>query len=151
MLRQQLAPAAIDIAGVVEGAVRQLRDGAAHDVDAELRRQRGEGGLRGAVLRLAAGVEAVVLIGTAEDLRQNGKVRPLGGGLPDLLAGCFDIFGFFCRYRHLDECDTHETTSYIYSRSTSSVAPPSGEKTSRFTWGWRLYSAWMKSRRAVPP
>ena len=64
-----------DEAGVVHPAVLQLRDGAAHHIDAGLGCGGGEHLPCRAAGLLAVGAEAAVLVGAAEHLRQDGHVR----------------------------------------------------------------------------
>ena len=124
VLCQQAAVGTVDIAGVVDPLSRQLRHRAADDDDAQLRRQGGQGPLRLAALRLPVGTEAVVLIGTAEHLRQHGEVRAVPGGLPDPAAGGLDVLPPVCGHPHLDQCHAHGRTSLLISRGARECLPP---------------------------
>ena len=67
----------VDVAGVVKPLPLPLRDGAAHDPDAQFPAQSRQGLLGRAALLLAVGAEHLVFIGAAEHLRQHHQLRPL--------------------------------------------------------------------------
>ncbi|CAN3994998.1 Magnesium transport protein CorA, partial [Dysosmobacter welbionis] len=113
VLGQLAAVGAVDVAGVVDPALRQLRHSPAHEVEPQLRCQVGQGRLGLAALRFAVGAEAAVVVGAAEHLRQHGEVRSILGRLPDFAAGGLDIFHFVWKHRHLDQRNAHRRTSSI--------------------------------------
>ena len=96
-----------DEGGVVDLTVRQLRHGAAHQIDAQLLCQRRQRLLRLTTHRLTVAAKTPVVIGAAEHLRQDRHVDGLLRRLAYQLTGAADILALVVTHMHLDLRDLH--------------------------------------------